>query len=165
MRRTRNILGNIFGTSLAVGAIASLLLTSSARFRVGEAQSQPATPAAASMNKSLPLEHLIGIAQFVKNPTDYKLAHGEKIAQVTSVSLEGDRMTISYAGLEASDGKTGELVGTLDSNGIFKGVFQTLQNSGSSQAGAIFAFSANGTATATNSEIAATETATTQIIL
>lgn len=144
---------NIFGTSLVVGAIASVLLASSAQFRVRQSDFQAAAPAAVRMNKSLPLEHLIGIAQFVKHPTDYKLAYGEKIGQVIGASLEGDRMTISYAHPGTSNVKTDELVGTLDSEGIFRGAFQAQQNSGVSYGDASFAFSADGTAKAVVSNL------------
>ena len=150
---------SIFGAGLAVGAIASLLFTASAQFPAGRPRFQPA-PAKASVQKSLPLEHLIGIAQFVKNPTDYKLAYGKATWQVTGASLEGDRTTISYLyldadGLETDSDKSGILVGTLDSQGIFKGVFQASHESEISTAGAAFMFHADGTAKAIDSEAAA----------
>ncbi|MBE9061130.1 hypothetical protein [cf. Phormidesmis sp. LEGE 11477] len=159
MRRIHSAFSNIFGTSLAVGAIASILLVSSAPFQAGHSPLQPAAPAEATASKSLPIAHLIGIAQFVKNPTDYRLAYGDQLAQVIGASLEGDRMTISYkyldANLDANAVKIGELVGKLDSEGIFKGVFQVQHKSDGVKANAAFAFHADGTAKAIDSETAA----------
>ena len=159
MKRIRNPFG-IFSTRLAVGAIATTCFVSSVpfpvQFQVGQLPFQPTAMAQTSRHRSLPIEHLIGIAQFVKNPTDYRLAHGEQVAQVTSASLEGDRMTIHYKSLdvdlEANDLRVGKLVGKLDSEGIFKGVFQTQQRSDGSKAEAAFAFLADGSAKAVDSK-------------
>ncbi|EDX85752.1 hypothetical protein S7335_3455 [Synechococcus sp. PCC 7335] len=150
MKRIYSTLGNIFVASLAVGTFASILIPASAQFGVNSSLLQPIAPAQADMQKSLPIAHLIGIAQFVKNPTDYRLAYGKQVAQVTSTSLEGDRMTISFKYLEvslwSSAVKTGELVGKLDSEGTFKGVFQMQQDLDPRQTTAAFAFRADGTA-------------------
>lgn len=155
---------SILGISLTVGAIASVLSTSSAQFpsaqfSVEQSYFQPTAPVKASVQKSLPLEHLIGIAQFVKNPTDYRLACGETIGQVTSASLEGDHMVISYVHSTADNkdgGEVGKLVGTLDSKGIFRGVFEGPRTSNGAKADAIFAFHADGTAKAVGGKVATT---------
>ncbi|MEO1445472.1 MAG: hypothetical protein AAFV46_04415 [Cyanobacteria bacterium J06635_11] len=117
--------------ALAIGAIAGILYVSSPQLLPVKAQrSVGATPVQyIHADQALGLEKLIGIAEFVKAPTQYSFVQaevdgGQGTGKVTGASLEGDRMTISYTYPVGNEVRTGELIGTVDSNGTFQGSFQ-----------------------------------------
>ena len=92
------------------------------------------------------LNNLIGITQFVKNPTQYRVLFEEALGQVTDASLDEDTMTISFRYPTGSEIRTGELTGTVDSNGLFVGVYQTQSSKGVVKGEITLSFVADGTA-------------------
>ncbi len=175
MGRTRTFLR----LGLAGGAAIGILALSSPRFlnskgdvqptgavptiaqeTIADAPEQEAVTAsreevAIASEEGTAIAHFLGIAQFVKSPTEYGFvcngacdtANGE----VVSASLEGDRMEIEYRYLTAGTTQIGKLIGTLNSDGVFAGIYRVNENASSqtvsTQGDITFTFAADGTAT------------------
>ena len=92
------------------------------------------------------LANLVGVTQFVKNPTQYKLAMGENLGQVTSAFLNEDVMTIDYQFLADGEVKAGELTGTVNSDGLFTGNYEMQSQNGLLKGSISLSFVADGTA-------------------
>lgn len=92
------------------------------------------------------LGNLVGIAQFVKNPTQYRFVQGEAPGQVTDASLEGNVMTIAYRYPAEGEVMTGELIGTVDADGLFVGTYQAHSPKGLMEGDITMTFVADGTA-------------------
>lgn len=113
---------------LASGAIAGILFITAPPLPSISAQLplNLSTPQPANADAELGLDKLIGIAQFVQNPTQYHVVHEGGLRAVTAASLKGDRMTIHYrypttATSKTGALKTGKLTGLVNSDGIFSG--------------------------------------------
>lgn len=138
MKFTR-IMGEL---GLASGAIAGILFIAapplpsiSAQLPLSVTSSQPA-----NVENELGLDKLLGIAQFVKNPTQYHVMCDDGLAQITAASLTGDRMTIDYSypavgSVKTGAVRTGQLIGTVNSDGIFSGTHSVEPNSLDSNSG------------------------------
>jgi len=108
---------------------------SSAVPTIGE-ESMAATPTRENRiasQENVAIAHFLGIAQFVKSPTEYGFicdsASGKARGEVVSASLEGDRMEIEYrystSDTTTGTTKIGKLIGTLNSDGVFAGIYRT----------------------------------------
>lgn len=146
---------DLFDLALAVGAIAgsAAVLSPQLLWNDGQMQSMTSARAISTSSRSLPLAPFVGIAQFVKQPADYRVDIDGQLAEVTAASLVGEQMTIDYAYGVQGDRTTGKLVGTIDGDGIFVGTrradeITTRAEHGTKEfsADVNFAFSADGTA-------------------
>lgn len=158
MGRTRNILD----LAMAGGAIAAIITLSLPQFRQNISIGTSAfgtTVAAKAVDAQEPVEiaHFLGIAQFVKNPAEYALVCDAdcggaelEFAKITDVSLVGDQMTISYSASASDEAqspiKAGQIVGTLDSDGAFEGVYRMRSPERLDEGPVAFTFAADGTA-------------------
>ncbi|MEL7358453.1 MAG: hypothetical protein AAFN40_18060 [Cyanobacteria bacterium J06560_6] len=181
MGRTRNILD----LAMAGGALAAIAILAPLQVRQERSAFQAISPAQAvspevtsatqapetEAKDNVEIAHFLGIAQFVKDPTQYQwvcdtdcgsASEALEIAEITEASLEGDQMTISYGASSvadkdvdkefskrAGDTKIGQLVGTLDSNGTFAGTYQVQSAKGLDEGPVTFTFAADGTAKST----------------
>ncbi|MFK8183897.1 MAG: hypothetical protein AB8B99_11030 [Phormidesmis sp.] len=137
---------------LVVGAIAGVASVVSAQLP-GYRSSQSEQTSAQTIQLSADnaddlawLGNLVGIAQFVQNPTQYSFACGEAPGQVTDASLEGDVMTIAFRYPSDGEVRTGELTGTVDAEGLFVGTYQTQSQQGVLKGDVTMTFVADGTA-------------------
>ncbi|MEO1621539.1 MAG: hypothetical protein AAFU53_10980 [Cyanobacteria bacterium J06632_3] len=119
---------------LAAGAIAGVLFittsvspSSRRQFPNGVPSLQIAGANQRALKESPSLSQLIGVAQFVKHPTRYKIAYGDKPVEVTGAILEGDRMEIAYRYEEGRKAHAGKLTGTINSRGVFSGTYRSEQ--------------------------------------
>jgi len=138
---------NIFDLCLAGGAIIGIMAVASPQLLSIETNLSSMTSAQAKGSTELvEIGHFLGIAQFVKNPTDYSFVYGEQTKGVTKASLVGDRMTITYQ--YPSQGKTitGSLNGTVNSDGVFVGSHNTKIEKEQIKGSVQFTFLSDGTA-------------------
>jgi len=166
MGRTRTILE----LGLAGGALLSILALALPQSSSPLLETKPTSvipmaseEAVAAMTRSeaestsqegVAIAHFLGIAQFIKSPTEYGFACGlacdptstDATGEVVSASLEGDRMEIEYRYLAAGITKTGRLIGTLNSDGVFAGTYQIAGTAASTQEAITFTFAADGSA-------------------
>lgn len=158
MKRLRTLLE----LGLAGGATIGILALALPRSLGGEVDVQPTgTPpaldsdaAATVSEKGLSIAHFLGIAQFVKSPTEYSIICGAACdfagqavtGEVVSASLEGDLMEIEYRYLTAGKANMGKLIGTLNSDGVFAGTYRIGDQAASKQGDITFTFAADGSA-------------------
>ncbi|MEL7223729.1 MAG: hypothetical protein AAGL17_02430 [Cyanobacteria bacterium J06576_12] len=158
MGRIRTILE----IGLAGGAAIGILALSLPRFLGGETSLKPSSTVPVAERKTITataqprpdIAHFLGIAQFIKSPTQYGFVCGvacdsanEKVqGEVVSASLEGDHMEIEYRYLAAGKAHVGKLIGTLNSDGVFAGVYRTDNNIAATQGDITFTFAADGSA-------------------
>lgn len=147
---------------LASGAALGILAITLPQFLGSEANAGPSGTVpvvsthtiAAAQAQSPDIAHFLGIAQFVKSPTDYGFicglacdpANTAATGEVVSASLEGDRMEIEYSYPTADTAKTVKLIGKLNSDGVFKGIYQNNSEDLQAEGSITFTFAADGTA-------------------
>lgn len=139
----------VWEIGLVGGAIAGILVVSSPQLPGARTQVHTvamAGPNQSDSSESLDISHLIGIAQFVRNPTQYGFVSSEGSGKVTSASLDGEQMVIEYTYPTTDDVGTGELIGTIDSDGVFAGTYRMQAPEGLLQGDITFTFTVDGTA-------------------
>jgi len=140
---------NIFDLCLAGGAVIGIVVVTSPQLLSIQPNLSPIKSAQAK-GSAEPVEigHFLGIAQFVKHPTNYSFVHGELTKEVTQASLVGDRMTITYQYPNQGKTITGHLNGTVNSDGVFVGSHssQITKKAKTEENNVQFTFFADGTA-------------------
>lgn len=137
---------------LVAGAIAGIVTVISAQRPTQSSQTPtPAVIQSAKAQSNRPdslawLGNLVGVAQFVKTPTEYRFIFEEELGQITAASLKENIMTISFRYPTAGEVRTGELTGTVDSDGRFVGTYQTQSQAGLEKGDITLSFVADGTA-------------------
>ncbi|PZD72202.1 Kynurenine 3-monooxygenase [Acaryochloris thomasi RCC1774] len=81
--------------------------------------SSPNLASTASVDKTV-----MGLVNFLDNPTEFKLACGNHAGQVVDAQVQGDRITIKVVS-GGIDPRRVTLTGSLNEQGVFNGTYQT----------------------------------------
>ncbi len=87
-----------------------------------------------------------GVSEFMSNPTQYRFVCGEAPGEVTDASLDGAVMVIEYTYPAGDEVRSGQLVGEINSDGLFTGTYNTESRLGLLQGNITLTFSEDGTA-------------------
>ncbi|MEL7507312.1 MAG: hypothetical protein AAFN42_08255 [Cyanobacteria bacterium J06554_1] len=132
-----HLLGRVSLLSIALAGIIAITYSQEATV---QAQSQ--SPAVVQQADSI----APGVSEFLRNPTQYGFACGEALGEVTGTFLDGSVMVIEYTYPAKDEIRIGQLVGEVDSDGLFTGTYNTNSRLGLLQGDIAFTFAEDGTA-------------------
>ena len=103
------------------------------------------------LTKGTPVDKtLMGLVNFLDNPTGFEFACGIHAGQIVEAKIQGDLITIKVSYTASSSHRQMTLIGTLDEKGVFKGTYQMQFPNGYDRSPLRLNFNADGTAKGIN---------------
>ncbi|MDJ0704214.1 MAG: hypothetical protein QNJ46_13095, partial [Leptolyngbyaceae cyanobacterium MO_188.B28] len=95
---------------------------------------------------------VMGLVNFLDNPTHFQFACGNQAGQVVSAAIDGDRLTIEVTYTTEASLWNATLIGSLDPQGVFNGAYQFRASNGLVSRDVRLSFEEDGSAQGVNKE-------------